>query len=242
MLVQCANKIIHQLPNENTRVTLLLDGIECSDAALQAAMALVKNDTEPDGKANNFEATVAFILPEDPVAKRKPAKATTAEISDTTASSTQHSSSGGSKIGRGKKTGVHLRWHTSPEFAGLSRNEMQELNEFRNELKAQGKGRMLPVLPQHKKIHAAAQARAKSFGTKKRSDQRSNATAPQSKKLKALVAEAVAKLKDNMSSDDDSDIKDYILSVVKAAAPEKEAEKATKAPSKLSQILKRKKR
>ena len=115
-------------------------------------MALVKNDTEPGGKANGFEAAVAFLLPEDHVAKRKPAKSTVAQISNTTSTSTQYSSKGGPKLGRGKKTDVHIRWHTSAEFSGLSRAEVREPNEFRNELQAQGKGRMLPVLPQLVKL------------------------------------------------------------------------------------------
>ncbi len=48
----------------------MLGGIECNDAPLQAAMAMVRNDTGPDGKLNNFEATPSFLHPHDPVAKK----------------------------------------------------------------------------------------------------------------------------------------------------------------------------
>jgi hypothetical protein len=68
---QCAQHINYQLPNENTRVTYLLNSIECNDAPLQAAMALVRNDTGVTGKMNDFEATAAFILPHDPIAKKR---------------------------------------------------------------------------------------------------------------------------------------------------------------------------
>jgi hypothetical protein len=55
---QCADHVVFQLPNEHTRVTYLLDDIQCNDAApLQAAMALVRNDTEEGEKMNDFEVT-----------------------------------------------------------------------------------------------------------------------------------------------------------------------------------------
>jgi hypothetical protein len=38
-------------------VTYLLDAIKCSDAGLQAAMALIWNDDVPNGKMHDFEAT-----------------------------------------------------------------------------------------------------------------------------------------------------------------------------------------
>ena len=38
---QCAEHVDFQLPNQNSRVGFLLDGIETTDASLQAVMALV---------------------------------------------------------------------------------------------------------------------------------------------------------------------------------------------------------
>ena len=43
------------------------DNIECLDPPLQAAMALVHNDTD---KMNDIAATAALILPHDPVTKK----------------------------------------------------------------------------------------------------------------------------------------------------------------------------
>ena len=36
---QCAKHVSYQLPNEHTHVGYLLEGIQCADAGLQAAMA-----------------------------------------------------------------------------------------------------------------------------------------------------------------------------------------------------------
>jgi hypothetical protein len=45
---QCVEHITFQLPNERTRVAYLLDAIQCNDPGLQAAMAQVCTDTDPD--------------------------------------------------------------------------------------------------------------------------------------------------------------------------------------------------
>jgi hypothetical protein len=71
VMTQCAEHIEYQLPNEHTRVGYLLDSIECSDSSLQVALALVKNNNGPTEKRNDFEATAAFLLPKDPVAKKQ---------------------------------------------------------------------------------------------------------------------------------------------------------------------------
>ena len=66
----CAEHIQYQLPNEHSRVGLLIDAIQCADAGLQAAMASVKTDNGPYGLRNNFERAVAHLLPYNPVAKK----------------------------------------------------------------------------------------------------------------------------------------------------------------------------
>jgi hypothetical protein len=68
---QCATHVNYQLPNEISRVTYLLAGIECMHPSLQAAMALVRSDQDDDGKMNDFEATASFMLPHDPVANKR---------------------------------------------------------------------------------------------------------------------------------------------------------------------------
>jgi hypothetical protein len=57
-MTECAEHVQHQLPHEITRVTYILDGIECHHAPLQAAMANVRLDNGPK-------------LPLDPVAVKR---------------------------------------------------------------------------------------------------------------------------------------------------------------------------
>ena len=65
-MTQCAEHVPFQLPNPHTRVGYLLEGIKCSDAGLQAAMASVKTDNGDTGKRNDFEATASYFVKYDP--------------------------------------------------------------------------------------------------------------------------------------------------------------------------------
>ena len=131
----CAEHVEFQLPNEHSRVGYLLDAIECNDPPLQAAMANVEEDVgdgtaDNPGKRNDFELAVAYILPKDPVAKKREStsKRGASEISDVNA----NISGFGDKAGIGK-TGVHLRWHDDDEYAKLSKDQRSELNQWRTE-------------------------------------------------------------------------------------------------------------
>ena len=134
-LSQCALHVDFQLPNQLTRVTSLLDAIECDYAPLQAAMALIRNDTGPDGKMNDFENAATSLLPHDPVLKRRndatSNKRPNAQISSATL-----------KSGIGQ-TGVELRFYTTPEYMKLSAAQKSELHEHRNKQEAAGKSRKL---------------------------------------------------------------------------------------------------
>ena len=79
----CILHVQFQLPNPSTRVGYLLDGIENMDPQLQAAIAMVLADTGPTGNRENFETCAAYLLPKDPVAKRRVSteKRTAVEIS-----------------------------------------------------------------------------------------------------------------------------------------------------------------
>ena len=135
----CQEHVEYQLPTEHTRVTYLLDAIESSHPPLLAAMANIEDDSDTNGKRNNFELAVAYLIPKDPVVKRRTAegtKRTQAEISNVT-----NTSSGGTpKTGIGK-TGVHLRWYNRKEYQTLNADQKTELYEFRkNEVAKNPKG------------------------------------------------------------------------------------------------------
>ena len=72
---QCTEHVSYQLPNEHTQVGYLLEGIQCSNTGLQAAMASVRTDNGADRMHNDFEKAAAHLLPYDPVAKKRAAVA-----------------------------------------------------------------------------------------------------------------------------------------------------------------------
>ena len=137
---QCAEHIAYQLPNEHTRVGYLLEGIQCSDPGLQAAMASVWTDDGANGMRSDFEKAVAHLLPYDPVPRKRAAgmKQPAANISDTrgihsanaSAIEISEATSRNEKVSIGK-TGVHLRYHTNSEYRELSTAQKKELSEWR---------------------------------------------------------------------------------------------------------------
>ena len=122
---QCAEHVTFQLPNERTRVSYLLDSIQCNDPGLQAAMAQVRTDSGVDGKLNDFEATASYLLQYDPVSKKRATGDDNAEISSV--------SHGGrtSKTSVGK-TGVEFRYYKATEYNDLSSEQKGELKSYRD--------------------------------------------------------------------------------------------------------------
>jgi hypothetical protein len=211
---QCAEHLPFQLPNEQTRVTYLLDAIECNDAPLQASMALVRNDVGPNGKMNNFEATASFIVPHDPVAKKRQQtpKRPFADVSHTDADAGEEADVDAvdgedePKVRTGiGRTGVELRFHKKEEYRVLSDEQKAELSAHRDKNEKDGKGRLL------------------SKGTKRNGNGNPNRSA---KRMKAMIAEAVAKeiAEKTESTKDDAEtekqFREYLISVVKGT-PEK---------------------
>ena len=125
---QCAVHVEFQLPNEDSRVGYFCDAIETTNASLQAAMALIRNDDNPVvGKRSNFEATSTCLLPHDPVAKKRtnnPARHRGAEISSIDSSQM--------KSGVGT-SGVYLRYHKRDEYLKLTAEQKKELHEWRDQ-------------------------------------------------------------------------------------------------------------
>ena len=134
---ECAEHVPFQLPNAHTRVGYLLEGIKCSDADLLASIALVKNDDGTNGKRSDFEATAAFIIPNCPVAKRKQQnKRAYGSISATDGDgegtgNASVSATSGIRSGIGK-TGVEFRFYKKKEYDQLSKEQKNELREYRD--------------------------------------------------------------------------------------------------------------
>ena len=188
---QCAEHVPFQLPNQQTRVTYLLDGINCDFAPLQAAMALVRNDAGPNGKLNNFEDTASYILPHDPVLKkRNKSQRDEFNVSDVTSDDKK----GNLRSGLGEKTGVPLRFHTKEEYSKLTTEEKSELREHRDVLQRQGKGRKLDGVD----------------------DKKDKLNGYSNKRLKSMISEVLASESKKADSDtnQEDELRKYILSVV----------------------------
>ena len=123
-----AEHVQYQLPNEHSRVGFLLEAIQCSDPGLQAAMVSIKTDNGLEGMRNNFEATAAHLLPYGPVAKKrssgqKRGSAQILSVMDTSNATMKKPSIG--------KTGIHLRYYKTGEYRNLTREQKDELREWR---------------------------------------------------------------------------------------------------------------
>ena len=132
MMQECAVHVPYQLPNQFTRVTHLLDNIQCDYAPLQAAMALVRNDRGPTGKMNNFEDTASFIIPHDPVSKKRPNKRdhsniSSSEAKDNSSKNSEISISSASVKPSTGKTGVEFRFYKKREYKELTAEQKSEL-------------------------------------------------------------------------------------------------------------------
>ena len=122
-LEQASEHVQIQLPSARTRVTYLLDSLDTKDPDVLAALAHIR--ALSGGMREDFEATVAYLLPQCPVSKKRKSgtKRDHAEISGVNIPM---------KKGRGK-TGVDLRWHAPEEYKSLSNAQKAELGKWRKE-------------------------------------------------------------------------------------------------------------
>ena len=153
-------------------------------------MASIKTDNGIEGMRNNFEATAAHLLPYDPVAKRRSSgqKRGSAKIS-----SVMDTSKGTMKKPSIGEIGVHLCYYKTGECRNLTREQKDELREWR---------------ANNPNISKAGSKRAKKEMPKKRK--------PSMKKQVASLVEAALN-KTVRFEDQVSDEEKYIMSMVQAA-------------------------
>ena len=138
MLQRCADHVNCQLPNERSRVQFLLDNIQVEDSTVKAALSSIRMDDTPNGMRNNFEMAVTFLLPTDPVDKKKNRnKRPVAEVLATDADAPPPKKLGTHKSGIGK-TGVEFRYYKPNEFKKLSKDQKDELMEHRRKNNLRG--------------------------------------------------------------------------------------------------------
>ena len=130
-LQRCAEQVPHQLPNARSRVIHLIDAIQCTDPALQAAIAHVKSNDTPTGMMSDFEETAAYLLQFDPVSKKRPGNRTGGNRQQQIAGVDQSLVGDGQMKKNKGKTGVELRYHKPESYRLLSDEQKQELKEWR---------------------------------------------------------------------------------------------------------------
>ena len=116
-LTECSRHITVSVPDPSQRVEYLIDSISCSDNTLQAAIGLIRANT--NNMRSDFELAASTLIEVDPYRKAmKNASGRNANISAIDFSA-----------GRGS-TGVDLRWHPKSEFMKLNKDQKDELSKW----------------------------------------------------------------------------------------------------------------
>ena len=118
-LKDCSTHITVAVPDPAQRVEYLIDSISCNDTALQAAIGLVRANT--NNMRNDFEAAASALIEVDPY--RKSQRNGTGNGRGAQISAIDFGA------GRGS-TGVDLRWHPKKEFRNLSDEQRDELTKW----------------------------------------------------------------------------------------------------------------
>ena len=123
-----AEHVQYQLPNVCSRVGFLLEAIQCSDPGLQAAIASIKTDNGLEGMRNDFKATAAHLLPYDPIAKKRSSGQKRGSDQISSVVDTSNATMKKPSIG---KTDVHLHYCKTDKFRNQTREQKDELREWR---------------------------------------------------------------------------------------------------------------
>ena len=156
------------VPDQSQRVEYLIDSIACNDNTLQAAIGLVRANT--NNMRHDFEAAASALIEVDPFKRGNKSGGTqrTANISAIDFSA-----------GRGS-TGVDLRWHPNKEFKKLPEEQKNELREWMQT--QEGK----KLMKQSRKA-AAAKRKASSDNDKNGEGSRGNGGGNWKKKFKRAM-------------------------------------------------------
>ena len=139
----CADDMQLELTNDRMRVGWSINNMkECMDKYVSEDLAAIRMDDGAAGMRSDFERSVAFLLPTDPIKKNQRSKRRAATISSVVASCC-HKNGGkrtkGSKGTKGVKfkvskgsTGVELRYYKLPEFKLLLEAQEDELKAHIN--------------------------------------------------------------------------------------------------------------
>jgi len=137
--IDAAHHITTQVPLEKELVRTYLKGINCSDAEVCAAVAVIKAKADHGNLLYNFEDAAAYLIPTCPVTKKKKTKASSVQISSVNVGCNTPASviwkdevtSNGVKLKKPfGKTGVYLGWIPKDEFRLLTPEQHAERKAF----------------------------------------------------------------------------------------------------------------
>ena len=167
---ECSAHITVSVPDKAQRVEYLIDSINCSDSTLQAALGLIRANT--NGMRKDFELAASYLIEVDPF--KRSHKAPQGQIK------------GGANVsaidfsaGRGG-SGVDLRWHHPKEFKALPEDQKDELVKWQ---KTQEGKKLL----EKSREAAASKKRKAEGGVKTRDKSKSNDNGNWKMKLKRAV-------------------------------------------------------
>jgi len=115
-LRECASHITTNVPNEPQRVEYLIDSFTSKDNTLQAAIGLIRANT--NNMRNDFEAAASSMIEVDPYRR-------------TTRNLPRNANISAIDFGAGRgSTGVDLRFHPKDKFLALPWDQQNELREW----------------------------------------------------------------------------------------------------------------
>jgi hypothetical protein len=117
-LNECSAHITVAVPDQSQRVEYLIDSISCADTTLQAAIGLIRANT--NNMREDFESAASTLIEVDPY-KRSNKSGTTPRNANISAIDFS--------AGRGS-SGVDLRWYPHKEFNKLPDDQKKELREW----------------------------------------------------------------------------------------------------------------
>jgi hypothetical protein len=117
-LNECSSHITVAVPDQSQRVEYLIDSITCADTTLQAAIGLVRANT--NNMREDFEAAASALIEVDPYRR-----------SNRTGGSPRDANVSAIDFGAGRgNTGVDLRWYPHKEFKKLPEDHQKELRDW----------------------------------------------------------------------------------------------------------------
>ena len=165
-LRECSSHITVTVPDPAQRVEYLIDSITCNDSTLQAAIGLVRANT--NNMRNDFELAATALIEVDPYRRLTKSGA---GVRNANVSAMEYGA------GRGV-SGVDLRWHPHKEFKKLTSHQQDELRDW---MKTQ-EGKKL--MKESRKTAAAA--KRKNDSSSKESDSKNGGGNWKKKMKKAL--------------------------------------------------------